>query len=352
MTRPRLDDALAGLPRLPLGIWPTPLVRMTRLGQALGLDLWMKRDDCSGLALGGNKARKLEFVLGDALADGARTVVTAGPVTSNHTMMTAAAGRRLGVDVHVVLAGPEPPEATGNLALTRYFGAHVHFTPLDVAHPTPDALAASRTLCEAIVRETGGVWIPPGASMPTSVPGYAAAVAEIAAQAGDGWTFDDVIVAYGTGSTAAGLVAGLALADLDCRVHAIAVSSRMALERFAAPSPVALALEAAERYGWGLDAAALERHLHWMRPVDEPGYAIASPASRAALARVARDEGYLLDPTYTAKAAAALIAMASDGTLRRGARVLFMHTGGLSTTAATPTPDSRRPSSPEDATTP
>ena len=108
LTPDRLDAALAGLPRVALGQWPTPVVPLRRLGAALGLDLWLKRDDCSGLALGGNKARKLEFVLGDAMARGAKTLVTAGPLTSNHTMMTSAAARRLGLDVHVILGGDAP----------------------------------------------------------------------------------------------------------------------------------------------------------------------------------------------------------------------------------------------------
>ena len=233
----RLEAALAPLPRVPLGVWPTPLVPLRRLGDALGIDLWMKRDDCSGLALGGNKARKLEFVLGDAMARGFRTLVTAGPLTSNHTMMTSAAARRLGLEVHVVLGGEPPASSTGNLALTQLYGAHVHFTPMNTADPSPADLAASRALCERLVRDTGGYWIPPGASMPSSVPGYADGIREVIAQSGGAFPFDDIVVAYGTGSTSAGLYAGLALADVPATVHAVAVSSRAAMERFAAAPP-------------------------------------------------------------------------------------------------------------------
>jgi 1-aminocyclopropane-1-carboxylate deaminase/D-cysteine desulfhydrase-like pyridoxal-dependent ACC family enzyme len=330
----RLVAALAPLPRVVLGTWPTPLVRLSRLGAALGVDLWMKRDDCSGLAMGGNKARKLEFVLGEAIAAGARTIVTAGPLTSNHTMMTAAAARRLGLDVHVVLGGARPDQPKGNLALTHLYGAEVHFTPMDTAAPSPADLAASRTLCEQLVADTSGYWIPPGATMPSSVPGYASCVQEILAHTDGEWPFDAVVVAYGTGSTSAGLLAGLALADVPATVYAVAVSSRAAMASFSAAAPAALVQAAIDLYGWPLSLNATAARCVWDRPEAEPGYGVRTDASDAALRRVARDEGYLLDPTYTAKAAAALMAMVADGRVARGTRVLFVHTGGLSTTAA------------------
>ena len=334
MTRDRLASALAPLPRVALGHWPTPLVPLRRLGGALGLDLWLKRDDCSGLALGGNKARKLEFVLGDALATGAHTIVTAGPLTSNHTMMTTAAARRLGLNVHVVLGGAAPAHPVGNLALTHLYGAHVHFTPMNTADPSSEDLAASRLLCERLVAETDGYWIPPGATMPASVPGYASCVDEVIDQCRGGFPFDAVVVAYGTGSTSAGLYAGLALADIPATVHAVAVASPAAMDRFSASSPASLVQAAIAMYGWPLELESSKAHCEWLRPDDEPGYGLPTAAASAALLRVARDEGYLLDATYTAKAAAAMIAMASDGRLTPGARVLFIHTGGLSTTAA------------------
>ncbi len=330
----RLDAAIAPLPRVSLGTWPTPLVRLPRLGRALGIDLWLKRDECSGLALGGNKARKLEFVLGAAVADGATSVVTAGPLTSNHTMMTAAAARRLGLDVHVVLGGTPPHTATGNLALTELLGAHVYVTPMDPVDPSVDDFAASRALCERLTRDTNSTWIPPGATMPASVPGYAACVGEIVGQCDGEWPFDDVVTAYGTGSTSAGLLAGLALIGSAATVHAVAVSARPALERFGAASPESLAQAAVDTYRWPITLADSPARSNWVRPPGEPGYAVATPASGEAMTRFARDEGYLLDPTYTAKAAAALMGMCADGRIARGSRVLFVHTGGLSTTAA------------------
>jgi 1-aminocyclopropane-1-carboxylate deaminase/D-cysteine desulfhydrase-like pyridoxal-dependent ACC family enzyme len=185
-----------------------------------------------------------------------------------------------------------------------------------------------------LVADTGGYWIPPGATMASSVPGYASCVQEVLLQSGGTWPYDAVVVAYGTGSTSAGLYAGLMLADIPSTVHAIAVASRTALGRFGAAAPADLAQAAIDRYGWPVSTETSRACCIWERPAAEPGYGIHTAAADEALARIARDEGYLLDSTYTAKAAAALIAMAADGRLRPGARVLLIHTGGLSTTAA------------------
>jgi 1-aminocyclopropane-1-carboxylate deaminase/D-cysteine desulfhydrase-like pyridoxal-dependent ACC family enzyme len=249
-------------------------------------------------------------------------------------MMTSAAARRLGLDVHVVLGGEAPARSTGNLALTEMYGAHVHFTPMNTADPSTEDLAASRQLCERLVRDTDGYWIPPGASMPTSVPGYAEGVREVIAQSGGAFPFDDVVVAYGTGSTSAGIYAGLVLADVPATVHAIAVSSRAAMDRFDAAPPASLVQAAIDRFGWPVTLESSRARCHWERPADEPGYGLPTPAAHAALLRMAREEGYLLDETYTAKAASAMFAMIRDGRLAPGAGVLFIHTGGLSTTAA------------------
>lgn len=317
--------------RVSLGHWPTPLVPLPVTSRRLGIALWMKRDDCSGLAAGGNKARKLEFVLGEALRLGKRAVVTAGPVTSNHTMMTAAACRRLGLEAHVVLGGTRPATSSGNLLLTEDFGATVHVTPMDVANPSVDDVAAAVALAASLVRAHDAFFIPPGATMPESVPGYATAVDEIVTQCGDTWPFDVVITAHGTGSTAAGLWAGLALCDVPCRVAAVAVSRRDALERFGTPHPRALGEQAWTHFDLpGTPGASTS--CEWVLGYGEAGYAVPSAEADAALRRLARDDGYLLDPIYTARALAGLEGEVARGTIPAGARVLLVHTGGLTTT--------------------
>ena len=332
---------LSRCPRVALGHWPTPLVPLPATSRRLGIELWMKRDECSGLAAGGNKARKLEFVLGDALRQGARTVVTAGPVTSNHTMMTAAACRRLGLVAHVVLGGARPACASGNLLLTEDFGATVHVTPMDVANPSTEDVATAVALTDTLVRRHQAYFIPPGATMPESVPGYAAAIGEIAQQCNGTWPFDIVVTAHGTGSTAAGLWAGLALCGLVCRVVAIAVARRDALERFNTQHPRILGEHAWTHFGLpGVPSPSTS--CEWVLGYGEDGYAVPSAHADAALRRLARDDGYLLDPVYTARAFAGLEGEVAKGTIPRGTRVLLVHTGGLTTT---PLADKRKDSS-------
>lgn len=329
-----LRDFLATRARLPLGLFPTPLVRLERLGARLGIDLWMKRDDCSGVALGGNKARKLEYILAAARARGHDTIVTVGPLTSNHTMMTAAACRRAGFAIHCVVGGRRPAAPSGNLLLLDYLGATLHFTAIDYTDPTPESTDALRNLCAEVSRTTGGFWVPAGGSMPEAEPGYMNAVLEIADQRGGGFDFEHVVLAIGTGSTTAGLLLGLALAGVDAKVWAVPVMSRRALEEVIRLRPSATQFaDSAARLGLGLAPDRPPPH-EWVFGFAEEGYGVPTQAGDAAIRAMAREEGYLLDPVYTAKAFAGLTTLATEGRIRRGSRVLFLHTGGLSMTPA------------------
>ncbi|HVC21355.1 MAG TPA: pyridoxal-phosphate dependent enzyme [Vicinamibacterales bacterium] len=331
-----LERFIAALPRLSIGLFPTPLVRLDRLSDRLGVDLWMKRDDCSGLALGGNKTRKLEFILADARARGLTTLVTIGPLTSNHTMMTAVAARRAGFAIHCIVGGREPARSTwsGNLLLLDYLGATLHFSPIDFAHPDPEDMARLQALAERVVAETGGYWIPPGGTMPQAEPGYMNAVAEIARQRGGRFDFDHVVVAYGTGSTTTGLLLGMALGGAPGRVEPIAVQSRHAVQDVArAKPPAELFLESAAHFGLDLTAADVPPH-EVVFGFAEEGYGVPTAGSDAAIRLMASVEGYFVDTIYTAKAFWGLTQMVEQGRIPRGRRVLFVHTGGLSMTPA------------------
>jgi len=332
-----LQAFLAGVPRIPLGQFPTPLVRLDRLSASLGIDLWMKRDECSGVALGGNKTRKLEYVLADARAKGARTIVTVGPVTSNHTMMTATACRRAGFDIHCVVSGARPATAEewrGNILLLDYLGAHLHFCPMDFSHPTPEDGARIEALCREVTDATGGYFIPGGGTMPAAEPGYMQAIAEIAGQRGGRFDFDDVVVAYGTGSTTTGLMLGLALGGHGAVVHPISISTRYAVEQaFRLTPPATLFLESAAYFGLPLGRGDIPPH-EIVYGFAEEGYGVPNAASDAAIRRMASEEGYFLDTVYTAKGFAGLSGLVEGGAIRRGSRVLFVHTGGLSMTPA------------------
>lgn len=332
-----LSEFLSGVPRVALGHFPTPLVRLDRLSDTLGIDLWMKRDDCSGVALGGNKTRKLEYVLADATAKGARAVVTVGPVTSNHTMMTATACRRVGLDIHCVVAGARPGEPehwSGNLLLLDYLDAHLHFCPVDFTHPTPEDGQRIEALCRRLTADTGGYFVPGGGTMPEAEPGYMRCVAEIAEQRGGQFDFDDVVVAYGTGSTTTGLLLGLALGGFAARVHPIAIETRYAVEQaFRLPSPRDLFLASATHFGLPLGASDIPPH-EIVYGYAEEGYGVPNRGSDTAMRAMAGLEGYFLDTVYTAKAFAGLMDLVARGRIARDRRVLFVHTGGLSMTTA------------------
>lgn len=328
-----LEQFISGLPRLSLGLFPTPLVRLERLSRRLDIDLWMKRDECAGLAVGGNKTRKMEFILADAIAKGHGTVVTAGPITSNHTMMTAMAARRLGLHVHCIVGGDEPARLYGNLLLLEYMGAELHYSPIDFSDPDPAAVERYKALCRDVVATSKGYWIPGGGTMPQAEPAYMQAVAEIARQCHGRFDFDRVVLAIGTGSTTTGVLLGLALAGFDVHVDAVATASRHAIENvFGRPTPTRQFVKSAEHFALNLGAHDVPSHEVRFGFAEE-GYSVPSAGGDRAIRLLAREEGYLLDPVYTAKTFHGLLSMVDDGTIPAGSRVLFLHTGGLSMTS-------------------
>jgi 1-aminocyclopropane-1-carboxylate deaminase/D-cysteine desulfhydrase-like pyridoxal-dependent ACC family enzyme len=312
--------ALMSLPGVPLAPHVTPIDELARLRDALGAScprLWMKRDDLLSFGLGGNKVRKMQAVAAEAIAAGADTLVTCGGVQSNHARVTAAAGAALGLDVVLVLNGKAPEPPTGNLRLDHLFGADVRLVP------TRAARAATMADVEAQLRAAGRrpFVVPLGASTPTGAMGFARGVEELAAVD----LRPDVIVhASSSGGTQAGLLAGCALFGLRPRVIGVSADEP---EAALAQSVAALVNGMAQRLGAKaatLGARAIE--------VDATqiggGYGVPTPASTEALEMVARREGILLDPVYTAKAMAGLIARVRDGAFERDDTVLFWHTGG------------------------
>jgi len=334
----RLEDFLATLPRFPLALLPTPLVRLERLSADLGIDLWMKRDDCTGLALGGNKARKLEYVVADARARGHDTLVTVGPLTSNHTMMTATAARRAGMQVHCVVGGPRPATFGANLLLLEYLGAQLHFVDIEYSRPSTEEVAALRERCRQVTEETGGYWIPGGATMPQAEPGYMNAILEISRQRDGQFDFDHVVLALGTGSTTTGVILGLAMAGISSRVEGVRVQSRHAVEEvFKRPPVDELFRDSVRHFALPVTEGDTPPHREIFGFANE-GYGVPNAFSDHAIRTLAEREGYFLDTVYTAKAFAGLLAMVENGEIANGAKVLFIHTGGLS---MTPAPEKR-----------
>ena len=307
------------LPRIRLATLPTPLLPAPRLSEAVGIEVWIKRDDMTGLGLGGNKARKLEFLCGEALARGADTLVTGGGSGSNHVQLTAAAAARLGLACVAVCYGAAPPAEPLGLRLTRRFGAEVLFTG------SPDRASVDTRLEEVaakIVAEGRIPYvIPRGGASAVGAVGYALAAAELADQlASAGLPAATLLLATGSCGTQAGLVAGTPPGG-RFEVVGVPVSRppEECVERIAR-----LATGCAERLG--SDRVFTAADVHLLGGYIGPGYGKTSPEGDEAAELAARTEGLVLDPVFTAKAMAALVDEARAGRLTGPA--VFLHTGG------------------------
>jgi D-cysteine desulfhydrase family pyridoxal phosphate-dependent enzyme len=309
--------------RIALGHWPTPFEKAPRLSAAIGREIWFKREDLAGAALGGNKIRQLEWLLGEALAEGADAVLTTAGAQSNFCRALAGSAAKLGLACTLVLRGPAPPRQ-GNLLLNAVFGAEIRF--VESADPWDPSLAAALDEAAHALRARGRrpyVIHLPGVSAPLAAQAWAVAAEELD---GDWRTAGidpgAIVVAAGSGLTAAGLALGLARLGRRCQVRAVSV--QQPADRLG-PWMADVVRRAADRAGW-----AVPPTLKLM--VDDAwigsGYAIPSEASLSALLRVARTEGVVLDPAYTGKAMAGLIGALHKGVLPEGP-VVFLHSGGL-----------------------
>jgi len=303
---------------------PTPLEPAPRLSAELGIDLWIKRDDCTGLAGGGNKTRKLEFLLGEALEQGADTLITQGAVQSNHVRQTAAAAASFGMACRIVLENRTGNQAedylwSGNVLLDRLLGARIRTVEAGSDMNAEMALDAEE------VRAAGGTpyVIPGGGSNPVGALGYVDCALELAAQANDeGLVIDRIVTATGSAGTQAGLVAGLAVSGADIPVLGIGVRAPRDRQE---ENVFNLAIETATLLGHR------ERVSREMVVADcdyvGAGYGLIDQGVADALTLAARTEGLLLDPVYTGKAMKGLIALARQGAFE-GQTVVFLHTGG------------------------
>lgn len=313
------------LPRFPLAILPSPLHAVPRLTDAVGgPELWFKRDDLLGFGSGGNKVRGLEFLLAAARRVGADTLVTGAGPQSNHVRATAAAAAVGGMAMVAVYWGRDPGTDDGNLRLTRLFGAETRFTgDTDRASVDRGMAALALELHDAGARP---YVIPRGGAAPLGVLGHVLAVAELAEQTATGGRRPDLIVlAVGSGGTLAGWLLGTRLLGLPWRVVGYTVS-RSAKEARARVS--ALAAAAAAELDVVPGATSIDDAIDIRDGVIGDGYGIPSPAGRAALELVARREGILLDPTYTAKAFAGYVADVAGGRFDDAGSAVFIHTGG------------------------
>lgn len=315
--------SLADIPRRPLGIFPTPLIEAKRLTAALGGPrILIKRDDMSGFAYGGNKVRALEYHLAEAVAQKADVLVTAGGEQSNHVRVTAASARIAGLQFVAVLHGSPPAEIQGNLLLDKLLGAEIRFTG------SPDRALVDVKIVEVAdaLRQSGRrpYVIPRGGATALGALGYVECVREMVNQLADMDLRPDwIVLATGSCSTQAGLLAGVKLCNAPYRVFGITVSRPLAEcnERIGH-----LAREALELAGRPMAISPDE-----IKVSDEfigTGYGIPTPEGIEAIRLVAGTEGLFLDPTYTGKAMAGLIDASRSGRIGKEETVVFIHTGG------------------------
>jgi len=304
------------IPRIRIAQLPTPVERLPHLSAVLGgPQLWVKRDDQTGLAFGGNKTRKLEFVLADAQAHGARTLITVGAAQSNHCRQTAALAARYGMHCILVLSGDPSQAASGNLLLDQLFGAEIIWTSREERK-----LTLKKTFENAKENGREPYLIPLGASDPIGTLGYMFAFNEMLSQQVNA---DWIVVASSSGGTQAGLVLGAHLQAWKGKVLGISIDE-----------PAEYLQGVVARLA--SDASALAGERLEINPEDVlvnddylgRGYGVMDGPEREAIQLFARQEGLLLDPVYTGRAAAGLIDLIRRGFFKPGDTVLFWHTGG------------------------
>ena len=308
------------LPRYPLGFFPTPLHPLPNLSRRLGgPTLWVKRDDQTGLATGGNKTRKLEFLLGEALNANADTLITIGAPQSNHARQTAAAAAKAGLKSALVLRGAAPADRTGNILIDDLIGAEMFW-----AGQRADRDALNDVANELIARGQHPYVIPLGGSNPIGAVGYVTAMIELLEQSKSiGVHFDAIVFATSSGGTQSGLVVGARRASYTSRVLGISVDHHADQ---LVPLLIDLATATADRIEQSISLTAndFEVNDHYLGG----GYAVMGEPEREAIRLCAETEGLLVDPVYTGRAMAGLIDLIHNGEFKRDQQVLFWHTGG------------------------
>ncbi len=306
-----------GVPRFNLFRKPTLLEKVGKLSEELGVEVYVKRDDVIEFAMGGNKVRKLEFIVGEALATGCDTLVTVGAIHSNHARTTAAAAKKAGLNAHLIL-WPRNYEVKGNLLLDMLYDAEITFVDSREA-----ALEKLNAVAEELRRKGAKPYvIPLGGAIPTGILGYVEAAFEIARQLGELNIKPKYVVhASGSGGTQAGLVLGLKLAGVNAKVIGIDIMGKPELPR----KIIELIKETMEKYRLNADVKSEDIIVY---DYSFGGYGVLTKKVVDIMVKVAKTEGLLLDPIYTAKAFAGLIDLVRKGVVEQGSQVIFIHTGG------------------------
>ena len=304
-----------------LGFFPTPMVELSRLSHFLGgPKIFMKRDDLTGLALGGNKTRKLEYILADALKQGCDTIITAGAAQSNHCRQTAAAAAKLNLDCHLLLGGEAPLKAQGNLLLDHIFDCHIHWTG---TNRKGEDIARIFTQLKAAGKKP--YLVPYGGSNELGAISFIDAVAELQQQ-NKGREFSHVVFASSSGGTHAGLTLGKHIYKKTFELVGINIDKDTNASLPFDQQITQLIISTAKFIG--LDYSFSKDELILNSDYVGDGYGVVGPQENEAIALTAKLEGILLDPVYTSRAMAGLIDLIRSGKIGKSDQVLFWHTGG------------------------
>ncbi|MHA1134859.1 MAG: 1-aminocyclopropane-1-carboxylate deaminase/D-cysteine desulfhydrase [Candidatus Thorarchaeota archaeon] len=310
------------IPREDLAFLPTPFHRLPHLGDSIGLDeLWIKRDDLTGHSFGGNKTRKMEFVLSDARANKADTIVTVGGLQSNHCRQTAVVCAKAGLRCILLLAGAEPETYTGNLLLNSMLGAEIKFFPDDSFHTMHSRLdEIIETLKDFGLNPYA---VPAGATFPVGIISYAAALEELIDQTKkEGFTPNKIMVSAGTGGTLAGLIIGAEMLDLDVDIIGVSVLHEADELKERVKNQIERVIDAYP------EVEDFKPTIHVDDTFLEPGYGIMTDGVRTAIDTFAKMDGIFLDPVYTGKVGLALMRKAINGDIKSTENTVFWHTGG------------------------
>ena len=310
--------------KISLGFSPTPLHRLANFsGLFDGYNVFIKRDDNNGVATGGNKIRKLEYLLQDAIEKGCDTVITAGAQQSNHCRLTAASCAQKGLKCHLLLGGEKPDEYNGNLLLSYLLGAKIHFAGANRKGEDIPLLVK-----ELESQGAKPYVIPYGGSNAIGALGYANAISEIKEQLDhENLKIDYIVFASSSGGTHAGVLAGIKMFQLNCEAIGISIDKDETNGRTLEEIIADLVPEVYELYGYqstGEDTAVVLN-----RDYDKAGYGVVTENEKEAIKLLAGKEGILLDPVYTGRAFGGLIDLMRTKQLKPGSNILFLHTGGV-----------------------
>ncbi|RKZ24082.1 D-cysteine desulfhydrase family protein [bacterium] len=306
-----------------LGFFPTPIERLENLSKVFnGYNIFIKRDDLTGLATGGNKTRKLEYLLYDALNNGYDTVITAGAYQSNHCRQTAAACRKARLECYLVLGGEAEPEPDGNLLLDILLGANIHYTTRSRRGEKMDEIA------DGLRKQGKKVYIIPyGGSNATGMIGYVRAMVELKEQIDEmGIEFHYIFIPTSSGGTQSGMLLGEEITGLKSRIIGINIDKE---ETYGIPLEdyiMKLIEEGADKLR--IKAHVSKEDVIVVREYDSAGYGVLTENERKAIKLLAETEGILLDPVYTGRGFFGMIDMLEKGMLEKGTNILFWHTGG------------------------